>query len=211
MKKLANLLVAVSILLVAYFLIAKFTGQTIINWYSVRARATPGLILATFLMLIAIFIKLSIKEGKGFIIHSAFKRKILFLVGSLVITGLLLRLLWFYDQKVIERFHQIYYYSAILDQTKWLGIHSSQNPCDNWVMQEIISEVKPDFIIETGTAYGGTTLFYATVLEKVNKNGKVITIDIEPQVGEASKFNIFKERVEVIKSDSVSPELNRGC
>jgi cephalosporin hydroxylase len=54
---------------------------------------------------------------------------------------------------------------------------------------------------------GGTTLFYATVLEKVNQNGKVITIDVDPRVEEASKLKIFKERVEVIKGSSVSPEV----
>lgn len=90
---------------------------------------------------------------------------------------------------------------------RWLGIPSLQNPGDNWLMQEIITELKPDFVIETGTFKGGSSLFYATVLEKINENGKVITVDISPQVEEASKFKIFKERVEVIKGDSVSPEV----
>lgn len=93
--------------------------------------------------------------------------------------------------------------------TYWLGIHSDQEPQDNWLMQEVITKVRPDFIIETGTFKGGTALFYAIVLEKINENGKVITVDINPQVEEASKFKVFQEKVEVIKGNSVSPEVIR--
>jgi len=89
----------------------------------------------------------------------------------------------------------------------WLGIPSMQSTEDNHMMQELIAELKPDYIIETGTYKGGTTLFYATVLEKVSKNGRVITIDIDPQVEEASKFDVFRERVTVLKGDVVSEEV----
>ena len=111
------------------------------------------------------------------------------------------------DRTVVRKFNKIYYDLGTYGRTWWLGIHSQQNPCDNWVMQEIITEVKPDFIIEAGTAQGGTTLFYAMVLEQVNPNGKVLTLDIAPEVEEASKFKIFQERVEVITGDDTSPEV----
>ena len=75
-------------------------------------------------------------------------------------------------------------------------------------MQEIICEVKPDFIIETGTHLGGTTLYYASVLEQVNKNGKVLTVDlIDIRHKKALESELFKERVEFIKRDSVSKEV----
>jgi cephalosporin hydroxylase len=223
MKKLANLLVAASVLLVVYVLIIEFKGETIIQWGSVRARTNFVLLFGNFLMLIAVAIKLSTKEEKGVVIRSLSRKGMLFWLSSvlIVIIGSVGGFLWFYadqivirrsnqfysDQEVIRRFNQIYYWTFFWKEIKWLSIPSFQNPCDNWVIQEIISEIKPDFIIETGTAKGGSTLFYATVLEKVNQNGKVITIDVDPQVEEASKLKIFKERVEVIKGSSVSPEL----
>lgn len=89
----------------------------------------------------------------------------------------------------------------------WFGIPSWQSPGCNWAMQELITEIKPDFIVETGTAQGGTTLFYATILEKINKTGKVITVDINPQVEEASRFDVFKKMVIIIKGDSVSSDV----
>jgi cephalosporin hydroxylase len=111
------------------------------------------------------------------------------------------------DQEIIFRFSQLLRRSRAVWATRWFGIPSYQFPTDNWIMQEIISEIKPDFIIEAGTSKGGTTLFYATVLENINENGKVITVDIESQIEKASKFRVFKERVEFIKGDSVSSEV----
>jgi len=113
-----------------------------------------------------------------------------------------------HDQRAINGFIHFYYDTGVWGgHTRWLGIPSFQSPTDNWVMQEIIAEVKPDFIVETGTFNGGTTLFYASILGMVNENGRVIMIDIDQKVEEASQRKIFRERVEVIKGDSVSPEV----
>ena len=112
------------------------------------------------------------------------------------------------DQEVIARFNQIYYNSRVWMNTRWLGVASEQNPCDNWIMQEIISEVKPDFIIETGTAKGGSSLFYATILDCVSENGKVITVDIENKIRKkTAELPVFKKRVTCILGDSVSSEV----
>ena len=107
-----------------------------------------------------------------------------------------------------NKFSWIYYNSEVWKHTKWLGVSSQQNPCDNWAMQEIISEIKPDFLIETGTAGGGSSLFYATILGYVNENGKVITVDIKNKIEkQAAELPIFKKRIEFILGDSVSPEV----
>lgn len=112
------------------------------------------------------------------------------------------------DRNVAEKFQRMYYDSLVwLNSTTWLGVPSEQAPTDNWSMQEIITETRPDYIIETGTANGGTTLFYATVLSFVNPDGKVITVDVEPHVEKASKLPIWKQRVEVIVGSSVDPKV----
>src|SRR5579863_2103453 len=90
-----------------------------------------------------------------------------------------------YAEDVTRAFQKVYYDSQVWHgKTKWLGIPAQQAPTDNWEMQELISEIRPDYIVETGTLYGGTTLFYADVLSQVNPQGKVITIDIAPNVEE---------------------------
>lgn len=61
---------------------------------------------------------------------------------------------------------------------KWLGRPIIQFPQDIIALQEIIWQVKPDLIIETGIARGGSLIFYASMLELIGK-GKVLGIDID--------------------------------
>jgi cephalosporin hydroxylase len=111
------------------------------------------------------------------------------------------------DSAVVEKFQELYYDSGIWLNTRWLGVHSQQAPTDNWSMQEIISEIRPDYIVETGTANGGTSLFYADVLSSVNPEGRVITVDVQQHVEDASKLPMWKERVEMIVGSSVDPRV----
>jgi cephalosporin hydroxylase len=61
----------------------------------------------------------------------------------------------------------------------WLGRPIMQYPTDMITMQELIWRIKPDFIIETGIAFGGSTVFYASMLEMIGGYGRVIAIDKE--------------------------------
>ena len=49
----------------------------------------------------------------------------------------------------------------------WLGRPIIQYPQDMIAMQEIIWRIKPDLIIETGIAHGGSLVFYASLLELI--------------------------------------------
>lgn len=60
----------------------------------------------------------------------------------------------------------------------WLGRPVIQIPQDLFAIQEIIWKIRPDFIIETGVARGGSLIFYASMLELIGK-GKVIGIEID--------------------------------
>jgi cephalosporin hydroxylase len=60
----------------------------------------------------------------------------------------------------------------------WLGRPIIQLPEDLIRIQEVIYRVKPDFIIETGIAHGGSLIFYASLCKAMGK-GKVIGIDVD--------------------------------
>ncbi len=60
----------------------------------------------------------------------------------------------------------------------WLGIPIIQLPEDILMMQELIFKLRPDVIVETGTAHGGTAVLYASMLELLGK-GSVVSIDVE--------------------------------
>lgn len=61
----------------------------------------------------------------------------------------------------------------------WLGVPIIQYPTDMMVIQELIYSIKPDLIIETGMAFGGSLMFYASVLANANEYGCVLGIEID--------------------------------
>ncbi len=63
-------------------------------------------------------------------------------------------------------------------EVSWLGVPIIQNPYDMILMQELIFDVRPDVIIETGIAHGGSLMYYSSLLQLLG-NGKVIGIDID--------------------------------
>lgn len=94
---------------------------------------------------------------------------------------------------------------------KWLGRPIIQAPQDIVGLQEIIWQVKPDLIIETGIAHGGSLIFSASMLELLGGDGKVIGIDIDIRQhnrDEIEKHPMFK-RIELIEGSSISDETAR--
>src|SRR5436189_1952591 len=87
----------------------------------------------------------------------------------------------------------------------WMGRPIIQYPQDMIAMQEIIWELKPDLIIETGIAHGGLLIFYASLLELIGK-GTVLGIDVdirEHNRREIENHPMYK-RIKMIEGSSVS-------
>ena len=61
----------------------------------------------------------------------------------------------------------------------WMGLPIIQYPQDIIALQELIWDIKPDLIIETGVARGGSVIFYASMLELIGGAGKVVGVDID--------------------------------
>lgn len=91
-------------------------------------------------------------------------------------------------------------------QWTWLGLPIIQLPPDILAVQEIIWENKPDVIIETGIAWGGSIVFYASLLELIGK-GKVVGVDrVLPEKNrrEIMKY-AFSGRITLIEGSSTDP------
>jgi cephalosporin hydroxylase len=84
------------------------------------------------------------------------------------------------DRAAISRTHGAFYASNAWTQATWLGTQALKNPLDLWVYQEIMSETRPDVVVETGTYRGGSAHFLASVCDLLGA-GEVISIDIEPE------------------------------
>ncbi len=97
----------------------------------------------------------------------------------------------------------------------WMGMPIIQYPQDIVALQEIVWDTRPDLIIETGVARGGSILLYASLLEMMQSNGIVVGIDID--IRKHNRRRIIKHplshRIRLIENSSVDPktieEINR--
>jgi cephalosporin hydroxylase len=92
------------------------------------------------------------------------------------------------QEEIIDSFHNLYYNGLpgeghIFQRTSWMGVPCAKCPLDLWIYQEIIAEIKPDLIVETGTYLGGSALFMAHMLDIIGGEGEIISIDVEEQPG----------------------------
>lgn len=90
----------------------------------------------------------------------------------------------------------------------WMGRPVIQYPQDIMAMQEIIWEIKPDLIIETGIAHGGSLILYASLLELIGK-GEVLGVDIDIRSHnktEIEAHSMFK-RINMIEGSAIDMEI----
>lgn len=90
----------------------------------------------------------------------------------------------------------------------WMGRPVIQLPEDMLRMQEVIFQIKPDVIIETGVAHGGSLIFYSSLCKAMEK-GRVIGIDIEirPQNRAAIEAHPLSDCITLIEGSSTAPEI----
>jgi len=91
---------------------------------------------------------------------------------------------------------------------KWLGIPIIQYPQDIIAIQEMIWKVKPDLIIETGIARGGSLILSASILELIGK-GSVLGVDIDIRKHnriQIEKHPLFK-RISMIEGSSIAKSV----
>jgi len=98
-------------------------------------------------------------------------------------------------------FHLEYYRSAVWQDTYWLGTPVLKCPLDLWVYQELLTELQPDLIVETGTRFGGSALFLGSICESIGK-GRVVSIDIEDLPGRPQH-----DRVEYLLGSSTASDI----
>lgn len=95
-----------------------------------------------------------------------------------------------------------------IHQTNWLGEPILNLPQDMFAIQEIIFKTRPKFIVELGVAWGGSLLFYSTLLEVLGGE-QVIGVDIYIPDDLKKRLKSYKklsERLTLIKGSSIAKE-----
>jgi cephalosporin hydroxylase len=89
--------------------------------------------------------------------------------------------------------------------TTWLGVPLVKTPMDMVVLQQVIAESRPELIVETGVYVGGSAMLFASVLEALEIDGKVIAVDVDLSF----VHNKVREhpRIELLEGSSTDPEI----
>ncbi|MEK8209761.1 CmcI family methyltransferase [Paenibacillus sp. FSL L8-0696] len=116
------------------------------------------------------------------------------------------------DVNLIETSHDF-----ILQQAKhkytynftWLGMPIIQFPQDIIALQEIIWKVKPDVIVETGIARGGSVIFYSSLQRLIGNEGIVIGVDVDIRSYNRKEIedHPFSDTIHLIEGDSTSMKV----
>ncbi|MGA2324740.1 MAG: CmcI family methyltransferase [Bryobacteraceae bacterium] len=108
------------------------------------------------------------------------------------------------EQELMKLFHQL----PVWENLWFHNVRLIKNPLDLWMMQQVIYEVQPDFIIETGTWRGGSALYWANVLEGMGlEKSRVLTVDIQDSTQQASTDRFWKKYVDFYLGSSTDPEI----
>jgi len=118
---------------------------------------------------------------------------------------------------LVQRFNDLYYRSGTPGELNWRGDRVSKNPCDLWMVVELLQRIRPAVLVETGTNYGGSASFYADILKILEIQAEVITVDFNPKwsfkpadksitsiVGYSTDAHVFEQ-----VSNAVSKALQR--
>jgi cephalosporin hydroxylase len=93
----------------------------------------------------------------------------------------------------------------------WMGRPVIQIPEDMIRTQEVIYRVRPDLIVETGVAHGGSLIFYASLCRLMGR-GRIVGVDIEirPHNRRAIEAHEMSPLITLVEGSSTAPEVVEG-
>lgn len=116
------------------------------------------------------------------------------------------------NRRVVSRAMDLSFNATPEFSTSWLGVAMMQHPCDLMTYQELMLQLRPGVIVETGTAHGGLALYLASLAEVFGLPTRIVTVDIEDSYWRESlrAHPIEKkllDRITFVMGDSVSREV----
>jgi cephalosporin hydroxylase len=116
------------------------------------------------------------------------------------------------DAKVKRLSHQLFLETCRFKYSynfSWLGRPIIQYPQDIVATQEIIWRVKPDLVVETGIAHGGSLVFYASMMALLGGPRKVLGIDCEIRAPNRREIedHPLSSYIEMLEGSSIAPEV----
>jgi len=83
------------------------------------------------------------------------------------------------SRRAANQYHKWYYSTEVWKQTTWMGVPVMKSVSDMWNYQEILHSLRPSLLLEFGTFYGGSAMFFASILRQIGAPFRVLSVDID--------------------------------
>ena len=117
-----------------------------------------------------------------------------------------------YDDRTLDVLATLWektaYHHRLTNVLTWMGVPIIQLAEDVVMMQELLWDVKPDVLVESGVAHGGSVIMYAAMMELAGK-GRVVGVDIDvrPHTHENIAGSRLGERITLVEGNSLEPAV----
>lgn len=108
-------------------------------------------------------------------------------------------------QEPTEAYHRWYYDTEVWEDVRFLNVVTNKSVSDMWNYQEILAELKPSIVIEFGTRFGGSALYFNVIGKAIVPDLKVLSVDVSHAEVDESLANY--PDISLLLSSSTDPQV----
>lgn len=104
-----------------------------------------------------------------------------------------------------EAYHRWYYDNEVWEEVRFLNVVTNKSVSDMWNYQEILTQLKPSVVVEFGTRFGGSALYFEVIGRAIVPDLHVLSVDVSHAEVDQSVFG--RDGITLLQSSSTAPEV----